>query len=471
MGKVILAIVVLGAIAVYVASCKSANTEKEQTSQNVADSIITPTHYEWSKKATIYEVNVRQFSKEGNLNAITKDLQRIKDLGIDIIWLMPIHPISVEKRKGTLGSNYAVSDYKAVNPEFGTLDEFKALVKKAHDLGMKVILDWVPNHTGFDHVWIKEHPEYYTQNEKGEIIDPINPETGESWGWTDVADLNYNSKEMRAAMIDAMKYWVVEAGVDGYRCDVAHQVPDDFWKDCIQSLRKVRSDLYFLAEGEVPSQRNECGFDADYGWAFKGYCNEIAKGERQVTELNDYLRIDRDTFKKGYHMNFTTNHDENAWEGTVFERLGDAHLTFAVLAFTFEGMPLVYSGQEAGLNKRLKFFEKDPIDWGTYKYQDFYSTLLRFKKDNPALWNGEFGAEPVYVPTKDANDKVYCYVREKEGNKVFVVLNLKGTEVKTTLPKAVHAGDYTELFSKAKASFKGDDALTLKPYEYKVYYK
>lgn len=483
-------ILFIAIILVMTTACKNTTEENMEQQQTVVEE-IQPTHYDWSKNAVIYEINTRQYSKAGTFDAVTADLPRLKKMGIDIAWLMPIFPISEKNRKEGLGSPYAVRDYRAINPEFGTMDDFNELLDKAHELGMKVILDWVPNHTGWDHHWITEHPEYYSKDDKGNIIIPQNPNKDEDpWDWFDVADLDYDNADMRDSMINMFKFWV-EKGVDGFRCDVAHQVPTDFWKTCIQELYKVNPNTFMLSEGEVPSQRNEGGFVTDYAWNFKNYMNAIGEaaqetekvvkersqtaevGEKvehaKASDFNEYLKKDRERFQKGYHMYFTTNHDENTWEGTVFERLGEGHLTFAVMVFTFDGMPLIYNGQEAGLDKRLKFFTKDEINWGTYKYQDFYSKLITFKKENPALWNGTYGAEPVYVPTADANDEVYAFIREKDGNKVFVVLNLSNKDITTSLPGDAYAGDYTELFSGKEKTFEADEYLALKPWEYRAY--
>ena len=481
----VFAVLLLGIIA-----CKNETKEDMKQQQTVVGE-IEPTHYDWSKNAVIYEVNTRQYSKDGSFDAVTADLPRLKEMGIDIIWLMPIFPISEKNRNECLGSPYAVRDYRKVNPEFGTMKDFDELLAKAHGMDMKVILDWVPNHTGWDHPWITEHPEFYSKDADGNIIIPQNPNKDEApWDWLDVADLNYDNESMRDSMVDMFKFWV-EKGIDGFRCDVAHQVPTDFWKTCIQELYKVNPNTYMLSEGEVPSQRNEGGFVSDYAWTFKNYMNAIGEAaqetekvakersqtaevgekieEAKASDFNEYLKQDRERFKKGYHMYFTTNHDENTWEGTVFERLGDGHLTFAVMIFTFDGMPLIYNGQEAGLNKRLKFFTKDEIDWGTYRFQDFYTKLIKFKKDNPALWNGTYGAEPVYVPTADANDEVYAFIREKDGNKVFVILNLSTENITTSLPGDAYAGTYTELFSGKAKTFEADELLKMGPWEYKVY--
>ncbi|MCB0641715.1 MAG: alpha-amylase, partial [Phaeodactylibacter sp.] len=330
------------------ADSEGADTSMEEQTTDTAD-------MDWIKKANIYEVNIRQYTPEGTFNAFAQHLPRLQDMGVKILWFMPIYPISEKNRKGTLGSYYAVSDFTSVNPNFGTMDDFKALVADAHTRGMKVILDWVPNHTGWDHHWITEHPDWYTQNEAGEIIDPSN-DKGESYGWTDVADLNYNNADMRKAMIDDLKFWLTEVGVDGYRCDVAYEVPDDFWAQ-VHDAFKPFEPVFMLAEAEHAPHRNEGYFNMSYSWSFHHLMNDIAKGKKDATAVKTWYQEDRAKFKQGYHMQFTTNHDENSWNGTIEERMGEAGDAMNVLAFTFDGMPLIYSGQEAGLNKRLEFFE------------------------------------------------------------------------------------------------------------------
>ncbi len=422
---------------------------------------------DWAKNAVIYEVNLRQYTPEGTIAAFRHHLPRLRDLGVDILWFMPIHPISQTKRKGTLGSYYAVADYKAVNPEHGTLEEFKALVQEIHDLGMKVILDWVPNHTGWDHPWISQHPDWYTQDENGNILDPVNPETGESWGWTDVADLNYDVPEMRLAMIEAMKFWVTECDVDGFRCDVAHGVPADFWVQATDSLYALEP-LFMLAEAEVPELRNNGSFVMDYGWSFHHLMNEIARGEKNALDIERWLQEDRKKYTQGYHMHFTSNHDENSWAGTEFERLGEGHKAFAVLAATFDGMPLIYSGQEAAFNRRLAFFEKDSIDWGDFPYTDFYRTLFELKHRNQALWNGKDGGELQRIPT-GADDKVFAFLREKNGDRLVVVINLSPDTQTITLQGSAYTGEYTNVFARGTTTLLEDMMMTLDGWEYAVF--
>ena len=344
---------------------------------NKNDKLIAPISDQVLETAVIYEANIRQYSKEGTFKAFTKDIPTLKELGVKVIWLMPINPISEIKRKATdgtftseiedkeerkkyLGSYYSVSDYKAINPEFGNKDDFKELIDTAHDNGMYVIVDWVPNHTGWDHPWITSHPEWYTQNEQGEIIDPINPDTGKSWGWTDTADLNYDNLDMQQEMINDLKYWVTNFNIDGYRMDVAHKVPPVFFNEAITELKKIKP-LFMLAEAEQQELfRN--GFDMQYAWEGHHILNSIAKGEATVSDFDSYMNKQNELLEASdFNMNFVTNHDENSWSGTVKERMGEASEILTTLVYAMPGMPLIYSGQEYDLNHRLKFFEKDSI--------------------------------------------------------------------------------------------------------------
>ena len=423
---------------------------------------------DWVKNANIYEVNVRQYTPEGTFSAFAEHLPRLQEMGVKILWFMPIYPISEKNRKGTLGSYYAISDYKAVNPEFGTMEEFKALVDRIHSMGMKVVLDWVANHTGWDGPWIEEHPEWFTKNAEGEITDPIGKD-GKSWGWTDVADLDYEAPEMRAAMIDAMQFWVREADVDGFRCDVAAEVPDDFWLTARPALDSIKP-VFMLAEAEYPTHRNNGSFDMSYGWSFHHLMNDIAQGKKDATAIDTWLADDQTKYQKGYHMQFITNHDENSWNGTVQERLGEGADAMAVLAFTFDGMPLIYSGQEAGMDKRLEFFEKDTIDWGKVSKKAFYTTLLELKRDNPALWNGQAGGAIQKIPT--SNDQaVYAFMREKGDNRVVVILNLSADSQEVKLMGGDFAGDYTNVFRNSGLSLTPDMMIQLNPWDYLVLVK
>ena len=384
--------------------------------------------------ASIYEVNIRQYSEGGTINAVTADIPRLKAMGIDVLWLMPVQPIGKEKRKGELGSYYSVADYTAVNPEFGTLDDLKVLVETAHQHGQKVILDWVANHTAWDHPWITNNPDWYTQNASGKIIDPIDESTGESWGWTDVADLNYDNRELWQGMSDAMQFWLKEVDIDGFRCDVAGEVPTEFWNFVRPQLESVKP-VFMLAEAEKPEL--QAAFDMSYGWEFHHLTNEIAKGEKPVSVISDYMKERLNRFDADHlTMMFTTNHDENSWNGTVFERYGDAHQAYAVLSFTIADTPLMYSGQESALAKRLKFFEKDEIDWADYPLQDFYSNLLQLKDQVPALWSGARGGRFETLEFSADNDKVVGFRRSHAEGDVDVWINLSDQPVAIQLPES-----------------------------------
>lgn len=442
-------------------SCKKNTTETKVTA-NKAESSTLLAAPEWSKNANIYEVNLRQYTPEGTFNAFSQHLPRLKEMGVDILWLMPIHPISEKNRKGTLGSYYAVRDYKAVNPDFGTKEDFLNLVNQAHELDMKVILDWVPNHTGFDHVWTEEHPEWYHKNEAGEITHP------EGTDWTDVADLNYDNQEMRKAMIDALLFWISDFDIDGYRCDVAGNVPNDFWAEANAALFN-KKHVFMLAEANDPSL-HEVGFHMSYGWTFHHAMNKRAKNEISLAQMDSIYQAEIAKFgKEAYLMNFTTNHDENSWNGTIAERLGEAADAMAVLAFTIDGMPLIYSGQEAGLNKRLEFFEKDTINWNLVTKKDFYTTLLSLKHNNQALWNGTYGGQYTRINT-DNNANIFCYFREKSENQLVVALNLSDEAQSFTCVDLLNDEEFTNVFdgSKVNPSQWSEKAVNMAPWSYIV---
>jgi len=464
--RIFTAAILLAAFTVGCTETAPTESDDTQTDTTVYENPAVP---DWSKASNIYEVNVRQYTPEGTFTAFADHLPRLQEMGVDILWFMPIFPISEAKRKGPLGSYYAISDYTAVNPQFGTLDEFQAVVDQAQERGMHVILDWVPNHTGWDHAWIEEHPDYYTQDEAGNIIDPINPETGESWGWIDVADLNYDNENMRADMIRAMRYWLDEVGIDGFRVDVAHNVPTDFWEQAVPKLRESRSDLFLLAEAEYPPLNNQELFTMSYGWSFHHLMNKIAQGEASVADLRTWRSEEAPRWEKGWLMNFITNHDENSWNGTVEERMGDAADAMAVLSFTFAGMPLIYSGQEAGMNKRLKFFEKDLIEWGDIPKQDFYTRLLKLKTDHPALWNGTAGAPVIEMETNLPQD-VLVFRRTQNNRTVLVALNLSDSSQEVQVSTGNQAGTYEDVFSGQQVEVSPQWTISMAPWGYRVLY-
>lgn len=373
-------------------------------------------HPDWTYDAVVYEMNVRQYTPQGTFAAAAEHLPRLAELGVDIVWMMPIYPIGVLERKGTLGSYYAISDYCATNPEFGTLEDFDAFVAKAHELGLKVIIDWVANHTSPDALWINTKPaDWYVRDENGKTI--------VQYDWTDIAKLNYNNHDMRAEMEKCMRFWM-ERGIDGFRCDMACEMPFDFWKDVIPSLRKDYPQMYWLAEGEHTELHNG-SFDTSYAWELHHLLNAIARGEKGITELKEYIAKDAEQHPaEAFRLMFTSNHDENSWAGTEFERMGDAAKVMAVLTFTLpNGQPLIYTGQEMGWNKRFEFFEKDHIPaWEQNEYADFYKEMIALRHNNKALSAGERGGKIEYI--EDVPQGVFAFTRAVEGNSVTVYANL-----------------------------------------------
>lgn len=392
-------------------------------------------HVDWAKNAVIYEVNLRQGTSERNLKGMTRELPRLKDLGVDILWLMPIHPISELNRKGTLGSYYAVADYKAVNPEFGTFEDLKEFVESAHNLGMKVIIDEVCNHSGCDNPWVKSNPDFYAKNEKGEMYGPFD--------WTDTYKLDYSNPEMRAAMTDAMKFWVREADIDGFRADVAMEVPTDFWERLRQELLTVKP-VFMLAEASKP-ELTVAGFDADYNWPMKDLFNAIAATQGE----NGYAKEHKQNLKKSsaadidklleeqanaypldtYRMNMVTNHDLNSWEGTEFDRYGKSLGAFAVLSYTLPGMPMMYTGQEVGNRKAFEFFEHDSVpDYTANEFTSFYKMLNSLKHSQKALDAGITGGRMIRYGT--TNPDIYAFSRTLPDSEVVVIANLSSKKAK-----------------------------------------
>ena len=380
-------------------------------------------HVAWAKNANIYEVNIRQFTREGTIPAFEKHLPRLKKMGVKILWLMPVQPIGAKNRKGTLGSYYSIRDYTAVNPEFGTMDDFKRLVRTAHGLGMKVILDWVANHTAWDHPWVTQHPDWYKRNAAGEIVSYNFESGGTVEYWTDVVGLDYKQDALWSAMIDAMKFWVRETGIDGFRCDVAMLMPEPFWARARAELDAIKP-MFMLAEAAEPGLHSRA-FDVSYHWKLQELLVEIAKGKKTADDLRRYYENPDPAFgPDAWRMNFTSNHDINSWHGNDAENYGAGFEAFAVLAATLPGVPLVYGGQEGVLDKRIAFFEKDAIDWKGYKRAPLYRRLLTMKSRNPALWNGVAGGNLTFSET--GSPDVVAFTRTRGRHKVLVVANLSG---------------------------------------------
>lgn len=420
-------------------------------------------HTDWVYDATIYEVNVRQYTTEGTFSAFQQHLPRLKELGVDILWFMPIQTIGEVERKGSLGSYYSIQNYTEVNSEFGTIEDFKTVVDKAHAAGMKVILDWVANHTSRDAVWL-EKKDWYVTNSDGKIVAP--------YDWSDVAKLNYDNEDMRRAMLESMLWWVRETGIDGFRCDVANEVPTDFWITATDSLKRLKPDIFMLAEAEEP-ELNQQAFDAYYAWDFHHKMNMVAKGEGNVDSLRASLNKMITRFDdRAIPMYFTSNHDENSWNGTEFERMGDAVPTFAALTYVLPGMPLIYNGQEVGFNRRLEFFEKDNIDWpsaeSVHWLTDLYEHLNALKESNPALFAQEKGGEMVEI-ANNMPQKVWSFKRVKGENEVHCVFNFSDEEVWVEFEDGVSGTSFRE-FNIDEPSV-GISAMKLKPWEFKLYYK
>ena len=430
------------------------NTNQAQNSKNMKS-----IHVDWSKNANIYEVNLRQFTDEGTIKAFEKHLPRLKKMGVDILWIMPVFPVGELNRKGSLGSYYAVKDYKDINPEFGDIKDFKRLVKKAHKLGMYVILDWVANHSAWDNPWATTNPEWYQHAENGDFVSPFD--------WTDVIAFDYTNPILRDSMVDALKFWITEADIDGYRCDVAGMVPTDFWERARVEMDEIKP-VFMLAEDEDNPDLLKTAFDMNYGWTLHKLLNSIAKGENNANDIWDNLMWNDSIFPvDAYRMYFTSNHDENSWNGTVKERMGNAGEPMAILTYTIPGMGLIYSGQEAGLDKRLRFFEKDTISWDENDYTDIYTKLNNLKKENKALWNGEAGGSMTRLGD-GSNFNVFSFYREKDGDKIITIINMSDKPQSFNIESKVVSGKFKDVFTGVDVDIAEDFEVELKPWGYLV---
>lgn len=413
---------------------------------------------DWAKGANIYEVNIRQYTIEGTFTAFLNHLPRLREMGVDILWLMPITPISEKEKLGSLGSYYACSSYMRVSPEFGDLNDFKQLVREAHILGFKLIIDWVANHTGWDHEWAIAHPDWYVKDEKGQFT--------ERNGWQDVIDLNYDNAEMRFAMIEAMKFWVDECNIDGFRCDMAHLVTLDFWKQARAACDAVKP-LFWLAECEEVSYHDV--FDVSYAWAWMHVTGKQAKGEASLHDVREVLHSYSQYPAGARKLFFTTNHDENSWNGTEYEKYGKAAKAWAVFTATWQGgMPLIYSGQESPNTKRLEFFHKDPISWNApLRLEDFYKTLLHLHKNNPAITEGE-----TFILPSNHDNELMVFLRRKNDAVVLVALNLSSQDrLMVTVQHEWLTGTFTHIFSGLSFAFNGKEIFELQAGDYFVYEK
>lgn len=396
---------------------------------------------DWIHSSNIYEVNLRQYTPEGTIVAFMKHMPRLRAMGIETLWFMPITPISRDKRLGSLGSYYACSDYTSINPEFGTLDDFIRLVQYAHELGMKVLIDIVANHTGWDHHWTREHPEFYRRNAEGQFFDPH--------GWADVIDLNYDNGALRQAMTDVMRFWIEKADVDGFRCDMAMLVPLDFWRSARLALDPIKK-LFWLAECEEIAYHDV--FDATYTWKFLHKMEALWRKESGIEGLDEVLQYYDTMFPcEGMRVYFTTNHDENSHSGSEYERMGDMAKAFSVLCCTWNGLPLIYSGQELPNTKRLKFFDKDQIDWmGHCELETFYKGLLDLRKRNPALRACDPAVTTHRLHTR-MGDRCFIFIRRAGEDEVLVVLNLSPEPLSLPASELLLQGCFTDIFTGAVA--------------------
>ncbi len=417
-------------------------------------------HPEWSKNATIYEVNIRQYTPEGTFRAFEEHLPRLKEMGIDILWLMPIHPIGELHRKGELGSYYAVKDYYGVNPEFGTAEDLRHLIGKIHEMGMYVILDWVANHSAWDNPLAAEHPHWYSHDRRGKF------QPTPWYDWVDIIDFDYDRPELRKYMTDALKYWVREFDIDGYRCDVAGFIPTDFWENVREELDEIKP-VFMLAEWESRDLHKKA-FDMTYSWSLYNAMKEVTHDGKPLDNLIEYFAHDVSTFPHdGYRMLFTDNHDKNSWSGNQYSNFCDGLHAAMVLCGTMNGMPLVYSGQEAGLDRSLQFFDRDTIEWQHHVNAEIYRRLFALKHRNKALWNGHWGGTMVRI-YNDYMSRVLSFVREREGDKVITVVNFSPDAVAVTLHTQFDNGTYTEIFTDKKVTIKGKQRMALPAWSYVV---
>jgi 1,4-alpha-glucan branching enzyme len=426
-------------------------------------------HPEWTKDAVIYQLNQRQHTPEGTFRAAEPHLERIRDLGADIVWLMPINPIGEVNRKGSLGSPYAVKDYFEVNPEFGTLEDLRHFVARAHELGLRVILDWVANHTAWDNVLVEQHPEWYARDWEG----GFRPTPW--WDWDDVIDLDYQHAGLRRYMTEAMTYWVRETDIDGYRCDVAGYVPLDFWENVRRELETIKP-VFMLAEWETRDLHSRA-FDASYAWSWNDALHRIAHGRDDLEPLRVYYAWNTGSWPRdAMRMTFVSNHDKNAWEGTEFEQFGDALEAAIALSVVGEGIPLIYSGQEAGSDKRLLFFEKDEIDWHEHELGHLYHRLFTLKKQHPALWNARWGAPMIRVPNT-AEGRILSFVRQHEADAdsatpasgVFAVFNLSAEPCRVSFAPGPQVGAYADPFTSEPVEIGSTTEIRLDPWDYRLY--
>jgi len=418
-------------------------------------------HPEWSKNATMYQINTRQFTEQGTFRAAEAHLPRLKELGVVILWLMPVQVIGEKNRKGTLGSPYAVRDYYSVEPDLGTFEDLKHFVQAAHQHGLYVILDWVANHTAWDSNLVDEHPDWYARNWKGDFAPTP------WWDWIDIIDLDYGNAEVREYMTTAMKHWVTETDIDGFRCDVAGFVPVDFWDNVRAELDEIKP-VFMLAEWEA-RDLHQAAFDMTYAWSWNETLHRIAMGKANLEQLRVYYAWNEKAYPADImRMTFVSNHDMNAWEGTEFEQFGDALGAAIALSVVGDGMPLIYNGQEAGNDKRLEFFERDPIRWRDHPQGELYRSLFALKRENTALWNAHWGARMVDVPNS-APASVLSFVRQDERNRVFATFNFSPDGQRVSYSEGLCHGEYVDYFTQEPVLVDDVTTVVLEPWDYRIF--
>jgi alpha-amylase len=452
---------------VLLGGCKLMKKD-EQTNKTKSDTAMTGRFKipDWVHSTNIYEVNVRQYTSEGTFNAFSRELPGLKEMGVRTLWFMPITPIAQKNKKGTLGSYYACSDYTSINPEFGTMEDFKSLVKKAHEMGFKVIIDWVANHTGWDHKWTKEHPDYYK-------MDSVTNDFKMASGMEDIIELDFNNPALRKAMIDAMKFWVEECDIDGFRADLAFWVELPFWKEARKELDAVKP-LFWLGEyDELDNPEYGEAFDASYSWTWMHKTEDFYKKELELDTLYTVLKKYDDLGDSTMRAWFTTNHDENSWNGTEYEKYGDMAKALAVFSITWNGIPLLYSGQELGNTKRIKFFDKDTIE--STRNADmmfaFYKTLMNVKNNDPALRGGDPAVQTFRIKTTEPKN-VFAYLRKSGAKEVLVVLNLSAKkDLHFEITDERVTGIFKNIFSGAANDFTNEKSFEMQEWEFLVYEK
>lgn len=433
----------------------------DKTVTNIEETVNTYVSPVSSKNRVIYEINVRNYSAAGTFKAVQADLPRLKELGADIIWLMPIHPIGQEKKNGSLGSPYAVQDYKAINPDLGSEQDFKDLIKAAHALSIDIWMDWVANHTAWDHDWVTSHLNYYAEKNGQRPYAPN--------GWEDVAQVDYNNAQLREAMIDAMKYWVQEFDIDGYRCDAATFVPLSFWTQARTEVDAIKQ-ITWLCEGDNAAYMKV--FDYDYAWAFNDALNEFGTGSdiSGLVSACQALNNNPDYQKKG-RMLYLTNHDLNAHHGTEFSRYGANVLPLTVLYYTIYDMPLVFYGQETGRNQVMSLFDKDPLNWepANKNFNTLFTKLSNLKRTQPALEDGEKRGKLSIIPTSNPN--VFVYSRKRDHNEVLVLLNFNNAPVNFKWSSTFPSGTFTNFLTDEKKTFSKESTVFLPEKGYSIFVK